>query len=146
MPVPQVAQCRLVGAVVGCILWGSQTQKPVACISVSIQHSDRPDSTIKVMPRWAGANLAVHRKIVRRDDINGMGQAPKSYTLGDSWVVTHLHTGYVAAKFPSLKKAVMAAQLADDSFRGVTAEELKADKDMVNAWKDLVRSMGGFVG
>lgn len=98
------------------------------------------------MPRWKGSNLAVHRKIVRRDDINEMGQAPKSYILSDSWVVTHLHTGYSAAKFPSLKKAVMAAQLADDSFRGTTEEEVKSDQDMVNAWKDLVRSMGGFVG
>lgn len=98
------------------------------------------------MPRWKGSNLAVHRKIIRRDDINEMGQAPKSYILSDSWVVTHLHTGYAAAKFPSLKKAVMAAQLADDSFRGTTAEEVKSDQDMVNAWKDLVRSMGGYVG
>jgi hypothetical protein len=110
-----------------------------------IRHSIGGDEyqTATIRPRWIGQHLAVHRRIVVRDDCGGIiGQLPleDNSVLFRPWIVTHIKTGFVAGKFYSLDYAMNAARRADKMQWKDTEKEIKSDNGLVKSWKEVVYS------
>ncbi len=110
-----------------------------------IRHNIKGDDyqTATIRPRWIGQHLAVHRRIVVREDCGGIiGQLPleDNSVLFRPWIVTHIKTGFVAAKFYSLEHAMDAAKRADKMHWKDTEKEIQSDHGLVHSWKQTVFS------
>lgn len=98
----------------------------------------------KIQTRWNGQHLAVHSVVINKGHY--IAPAGKNdATLSPRWIVTHKNTGFKAASFNNLKKAIYAARMADSSFRFSTKEEAQADTEFVANWKNFVRELDGIV-
>jgi hypothetical protein len=99
----------------------------------------------KIQTRWNGQHLAVHAVVIDKGDY--IAPAGKNdATIFPRWMVTHKNTGFKAAAFNNLKKAIYAARIADSSFGYRTKEEAQADTEFVANWKNFVRELDGIVG
>jgi hypothetical protein len=101
------------------------------------------DQPIQV--RWKGKNTAVHASIVYRNDIEAMGPATKETPVHFRWRLTHLATGFSAAKFMCLVDAIRVAKLFDSLFNYNTGEEMKANKELFQMFTEEVRNNGGIL-
>ena len=85
----------------------------------------------KVLPRWRGANLAVHAPVV--------GGVCERQT--DRWVITHLASGHkTGGDFcGTLREAILAARLWDAQFGAVTPENAHR-WPLKDQWKRIIQS------
>jgi hypothetical protein len=101
------------------------------------------DQPIQV--RWKGKNTAVHASFVHRNDIEDVGPATKETPVHFRWRLTHLATGFSAAKFMCLVDAIRVAKLFDSLFNYNTGEEMKANKELIQMFTEEVRNNGGIL-
>lgn len=101
---------------------------------------DRPIQT-----RWRGRNVAIHAAMVYRSDIEDVGPATKESIGSFRWRVTHLATGFSAARFMHLTDALKVAKLFDSLFNYNTGEEMKENKELVELFTEEVKNNGGIL-
>ncbi len=119
----------------------------MATVSINV-FDGNVERFIKVRPRWSGDNLCVHRKIVKRADINDLGQLPikneePEYVNWSPWTISHIKTGMAGAIFNNLDDALKVAKMADHLPWPATKDEIHNDKDLVDLFKDAVKNHKG---
>jgi hypothetical protein len=98
-----------------------------------------------VMARWKGENVGVHASLVYRQDLEAMGPATKETPVHFRWRLTHLGTGFAAARFMCLTDALKVARMFDSLFNYTTKEEIKENKELVEMFTEEVRNNGGIL-
>lgn len=98
-----------------------------------------------IQARWKGNNLAVHAALVHRADIEDVGPMTKESHGLIRWNVTHLATGFAAAKFMHLSDALKVAKLFDSLFIHSTKSAVKSDTELVEMFRTEVRKNGGIL-
>ena len=101
---------------------------------------DRP-----IQARWKGNNVAVHAAMVYRSDIEDVGPATKECFGSFRWRLTHLATGFSAARFMHLTDAMNVAKLFDSLFVFNTKEEIHGNKELVQMFTEEVKNNGGIL-
>ena len=106
------------------------------------------DERLKYLPiqaRWKGKNTSVHASLVYRDDLEDVGPATKETPVHFRWRLTHLATGFSAARFMHLTDAIKVAKLFDSLFVFNTKEEIHQNKELVQMFTEEVRNNGGIL-
>jgi hypothetical protein len=101
----------------------------------------------RVAARYVNRNLAVHRMIIKRQDCGDKvwGLLPLSENRVWGWTVTHKETGYAAARFDTIAAAVRVAKQADSLGWASTKDEIKANTELCESFKQFVSSEGGIL-
>ena len=119
---------------------------PMSSITIGLQSRDGEVlPSRQIQARWKGNNLAVHAAMVHRADIEDVGPATKDSHVNFRWRVTHLGTGFAAAKFMHLTDALKVAKLFDSLFVHTTKSAVKADTELVEMFGAEVRKNGGIL-
>jgi hypothetical protein len=117
----------------------------MATILVQLQKGDASPRFQPIQARLKGKNTAVHAIMVYRNDLEDVGPATKETPVHFRWRLTHLATGFSAAKFMCLVDAMRVAKLFDSLFTFKTEEEIQQDKDLVSMFTEDVRNNGGIL-
>jgi hypothetical protein len=117
----------------------------MASILVGMMRGDEVLPPLPIQTRWKGKNTAVHASLVYRKDIEAMGPATKDTPLHFHWRVTHIKTGFSAARFMYLTDALKVAKLFDSLFNYNTEEEMKENKEFVQMFTEEVEKNGGIL-
>jgi hypothetical protein len=133
------------GSLILVFLMGNQAIGPMASILVGMMCGDEVLPSLPIQTRWKGKNTAVHASLVYRNDIEAMGPATKDTPVHFRWRLTHLATGFSAAKFMCLTDALKVAKLFDSLFNYTTEEEIKENKEFVQMFTEEVKNNGGIL-
>lgn len=117
----------------------------MATILLGMMKGDEILPSRPIQARWKGKNVAVHAAMVYRYDIEDVGPATKESLGSFRWRVTHLATGFSAARFMHLTDALKVAKLFDSLFVFNTKEEIHGDKELVQMFTEEVRRNGGIL-
>jgi hypothetical protein len=124
---------------------GNQAIGPMASILVGMMNGEEILPSRPVMARWKGENVGVHAAMVYRSDLEDVGPATKETPVHFRWRLTHLGTGFSAARFMCLVDAVRVAKLFDSLFNYSTGEALKENKELVQMFTEEVKNNGGIL-
>jgi len=133
------------GALILVFLMGTQAIGPMASIFVGMMRGEEILPSRPVMARWKGKNVGVHAAMVYRSDLEDVGPATKECFGSFRWRVTHLCTGFSAARFMNLTDAIKVAKLFDSLFKFNTKEEIHGNKELVQMFTEEVRNNGGIL-
>ena len=114
-------------------------------ILIGMQEGSEVMLSRPIQARWKGKNLAVHAAMVHRADIEDVGPMTKESHGLNRWRITHLATGFAAAKFIHLSDALRVAKLFDSLFTYSTGEEIKENKELVEMFTEQVHKNGGIL-
>jgi hypothetical protein len=117
----------------------------MASILLGMMNCDEILPSRPIQARWKGKNTAVHASIVYRNDIEDVGPATKESLVSFRWSVTHLCTGFSAARFVHLTDAIKVAKLFDSLFVFNTKEEIHGNKELVQMFTEEVKNNGGIL-
>ena len=134
------------GALILVFLMGTQAIGSMASILVGMMRGDEVLPSLPIQTRWKGKNTAVHASLVYRNDIEAMGPATKETPVHFRWRLTHLSTGFSAARFMCLTDALKVARMFDSLFNYTTEEEIKENKEFVQMFTEEVKKNGGILG